>query len=316
MGRLERFLFFQESDRWISILRLGLALQLIGFDVALRRDWTYLLSVGNRGLISRDLMEAALNAQSSFIPRLGWLTEIGQKLGVPESTALWVVWGCLFMAALLLLLGLFSRAAAVSAWLIHLCVVKSVGYLSYGVDNFTTIGLFYLMIVPPPDRLSLDFMMRGRSGKTELISFFRRVLQIHVCFIYFFGGLAKLAGIGWWNGTNLWRALTVPPFHFVDPNLVLHYKAFLPAAGLVICLLEFGYPFFIWSRVTRTYWLIFVCVMHLTIALTMGMFLFAFIMIVLNLAAFMPMPRSVVRLFSHEVLASESEAATEMPDAP
>jgi hypothetical protein len=294
-SRLERFFFFQESDRWISVLRLGLALQVIGFCLALRKDWTYLLSAEGRGLVSRDLMEAALNGESSFIPRLGWLMEFAKKLALPESAALWLVWSCLLIAALFLFLGLFSRATAIITWLIHLCVIKSIGYLSYGMDNLTTIGLFYLMIAPLPDSLSLDSMVRSRSANPELISFFRRVLQVHVCLIYFFGGLAKLAGVGWWNGTSLWRALTVPPFHFVDPELVLRYQPFLPAAGLVICLLEFCYPFFIWKRRTRSFWLILVCLMHLMIALTMGMFLFSFIMIVLNLAAFMPWPCNIVR---------------------
>jgi hypothetical protein len=156
--------------------------------------------------------------------------------------------------------------------------------------------LFYLMIAPFPDRLSLDSIIRNRAGNEDLISFFRRILQVHICLIYFFSGFSKLAGIGWWNGTNLWRALTMPPFHFVDPQNVLRFRIFLPAAGLAICLLEFCYPFFIWNRRTRIPWLVGICGMHLMIALTMGMFLFAFVMIILNLAAFMPLPPKPVRI--------------------
>jgi hypothetical protein len=43
-----------------------------------------------------------------------------------------------------------------------------------------------------------------------------------------------------------------------------------------------------WHKKTRTVWLILVLGMHAGIALTMGMYLFALIMIVLNLAAFGP----------------------------
>jgi hypothetical protein len=227
--RLERFLFFPESDRWVSVLRLGLALQLVSFCLAVRKDWIDLLSLNGRGLINRELMEAALNAESFFIPRLGWMLEMAGRLGLPESAALWLIWSCLLIAALFLLLGLFSRAAAISSWLIHLCVVKSVGYLSYGVDNLTTIGLFYLMIAPLPDRLSLDSVMRNKSARTELLSVFRRILQVHVCLIYFFGGLAKLAGSGWWNGNSLWRALTVPPRSSLSNAPARGGSAHLPA---------------------------------------------------------------------------------------
>lgn len=301
--RIERFFFFRESDVWMSALRVGLAVELISFSLALRKDWAHLLSAEGGGFIHRDLMEAALNAESSFIPRVDWLIQIGNKVGISEAAILWSTWCCLLVASLLLLAGLFSRGAAITAWFLHLSVVKSIGYFSYGVDNMTTIGLFYLMIAPLPDHLSLDTFLRARCGKHHLVSFFRRILQVHLCLIYFFSGLAKLAGIGWWNGTNVWRALTIPPFRFVDPELVLHHKDFLPAAGLAICLLEFCYPFFIWNRKTRIPWLVCVCGMHLMIALTMGMFLFAFVMIVLNLAAFMPLPSTPVRTCRQAIVA-------------
>ena len=298
---IERFLFFPESDLWIAVLRIGLALELTGFCFALRKDWIQLLAGEGGGLINRDLMEAALNAESYFIPRLNWLIETGKTVGLAESSTLWLIWAAQLIASLLLLAGLYSRGAAITGWFLHLSVVKSIGYLSYGVDNLTTIGLFYLMISPLPDQFSLDSLLRSRSARRDLISFFRRILQIHLCLIYFFGGFAKLAGSGWWDGTNLWRALTIPPFHFVDPQLVLHYKGLLPAAGLTICLLEFGYPFLIWSRRTRLPWLLGICGMHLMIALTMGMFLFALVMIILNLAAFMPLPSPAVRTAERSV---------------
>src|SRR5206468_3672064 len=59
-----------------------------------------------------------------------------------------------------------------------------------------------------------------------------------------------------------------------------------PIAGILICLLEIGYPALIWNKRTRKIWLIGICAMHVGIAFTMGMYLFALIMIVLNVAAF------------------------------
>jgi len=57
---------------------------------------------------------------------------------------------------------------------------------------------------------------------------------------------------------------------------------------MLICVLEFGYPFFIWRRRTRRIWLFGICGVHIAIGLTMGMYLFSLIMIVLNVAAFGP----------------------------
>jgi hypothetical protein len=168
-----------------------------------------------------------------------------------------------------------------------LCAVKSTGSLSYGFDNFSTIGLFYLAIGPLPDRLTLDHWWRGRSLKDpELLGFFRRVLQIHLCVIYFFGGLTKCAGPGWWDGTNLWRAMIRPPFNMISPDLLVGARHFFPVAGAAICLLEIAYPVFIWPRKTRRFWLFAVLAMHAGIGLALGLYLFALVMIVLNLAAF------------------------------
>jgi len=50
--------------------------------------------------------------------------------------------------------------------------------------------------------------------------------------------------------------------------------------------LEIGYPFFIWNNKTRKIWLSCICAMHAGIGFMMGMYLFALIMIVLNVAAF------------------------------
>ena len=36
-----------------------------------------------------------------------------------------------------------------------------------------------------------------------------------------------------------------------------------PIVGVVICLLETGYPFFIWDNKTRSIWLICICGMHI-----------------------------------------------------
>src|SRR4029077_7664675 len=98
----------------------------------------------------------------------------------------------------------------------------------------------------------------------------------------------KCAGIGWWNGTSIWRALTLPPFNFVDAEMLRRWNFMLPIAGVLICLLETAYPFLIWNRRAQASCLICVCAMHVMIGLTMGMYQFALIMIMLNLAAFGP----------------------------
>ena len=161
--------------------------------------------------------------------------------------------------------------------------------MSYGMDNFMTIGLFYLMLSPLPDRYSLDWQWRKlRPKDRQLLGFFRRVLQVHLVCHLFFQWPHEMPRHGWWNGSSIWRALIRPPFNIIDPEILVRGQFVFPIVGVVICLLETGYPFFIWNNKTRSIWLICICGMHILIGLAMGMWLFSLVMIVLNVAAFGP----------------------------
>ena len=282
--RVAEFLFPIETDSWLTVLRLGLGLQVTLYALSLRTDWAYLFS----GTV-RKVAEALLSLQGHFIPSLGWFVALAARLDVPEETVLLLAWLGLFVSGCALLVGVGCRFSAIAAWFLHLCAAKSGGFLSYGMDNFMTIGLFYLMLSPLPDRLSLDWRLRDlRPKNPQLLGFWRRVLQLHLCIIYFFSGLTKWLGSGWWDGSNVWRALIRPPFNVIDPEILVRWKDFLPLAGILVCLLESGYPFFIWSSRTRKIWLLGVCAMHLLIGVAMRMYLFPLVMIVLNVAAFGP----------------------------
>jgi hypothetical protein len=184
---------------------------------------------------------------------------------------------------------LFSRSSAVIAWFLYLATAQSGNLCSYGVDNFTVIGLFYLLITPFPKQWILGLEKSKRSAPNpERLGFHRRLLQLHLCVIYFFGGLSKCFGAEWWNGVSIWRALIRPPFEVISPDLLIRFEILFPIAGAAVCVLETSYPLFIWLTKTRAIWLSGILLMHLSIGLTMGLYLFGLVMIVLNLAAFGP----------------------------
>jgi hypothetical protein len=287
--RLGRFFFECESGQWVAILRIGLGFQILFYSLSLQSDWGYLFGGAESGLNGRALAEGLLSRQSSLVPRLGWLIRAGGSVGLGSSTVLTIVWCVLLLAGLFLMLGVFSRPAAVAAWFLHLSAAKSGSLVAYGVDSFMTIGLFYLTLSPLPGPFSLAGSGHQRAdANRELSCFFRRLLQIHLCLVYFFGGLAKCLGGGWWDGSNLWRALIRPPFDVIDAAALVRWKSLFPVAGILIWVLELGYVGLIWPDKTRKIWLLAICLMHAGIGLTMGMYLFSFVMIILNVAAFGP----------------------------
>jgi len=283
------FLFPPEGDKWLAVLRIGLGLQVTVYALFLRSDWHYLFTSKGKGLVGREIGEAIASFDSPLIPKLGWLVAFGRSINLSEETMLSVAWACLLCMGCLLLLGLFGRPAATIAWFLHLCAAESGGLFAYGADNFMTTGLFYLMLSPLPDRYALDhWLVKATPKDPQLLGFWRRVLQVHMCFVYFVGGLSKCLGNGWWNGSNLWRSLTRPPLNLISPDILVRFKYALPILGISICLIELGYPLFIWIKKTRLFWLVCILAMHAAIGLAMGLYLFALVMIVLNLAAFGP----------------------------
>jgi fucose 4-O-acetylase-like acetyltransferase len=106
--------------------------------------------------------------------------------------------------------------------------------------------------------------------------------------IYFVGGLTKCLGAGWWNGDSMWRALIRPPFDLIPSQTLMEWQPLLLVTGIMVCLLEVGFPILIWPKKTRVICLTAIIGMHVGIGLTMGLYLFSLVMIVLNLAAFAP----------------------------
>ena len=285
--QVNEWFFGGTRDNWLAALRIGLGLQLVLYCIVSRADWRQMFALQPGSFVTRDLTEALVTLGSTLVPRVSWFISAGEFIGLSEATVLSVVWSVLLAAGLCLVAGIFSRSAAIAAWFLHLSAIKSSALLSYGVDNFTSIGLFYLMLSPLPDHLALDSRWRKWPPKSsQLQSFWQRVLQLHLCVIYFFSGLTKLLGSGWWNGESLWRALTRPPFDMVPSEVLIHGKYLFIPLGLGICLLETSYPIFIWPRRTRLIWLVGIIAMHGAIAVLMGLYLFGLIMAVLNIAAF------------------------------
>jgi Vitamin K-dependent gamma-carboxylase len=284
-----KFLFPIRPASALIILRTGLGLAVVFFCWSFSSPWSQTFASQGNILIHRELAEAIAAYGNHLIPRLGWLVSLGGWSGVTEKPVLLASYAILLGSGACLVFGFLPRIAALIAWFLHLAAVTSAGPATYGVDQFMTIGLFYLVVAPvPATGIVHRKPLRRVPRDAWVFGFFQRVLQLHLCFIYLFGGLAKCFGVGWWNGDNMWRALTRPPFDQIPVDILLTWSALFPVLGIAVCVIETCYPIFMWPKITRDVWLLLVVGMHCAIGLMMGMYLFGFVMIVLNLAAFGP----------------------------
>lgn len=177
------------------------------------------------------------------------------------------------LLGLALLLGALPRLSAAALLVLHVQVYLDHAWLTYGFDDMAVMALFYGAVTPN----------EPQSG------WWRLMVQLSLCIVYFFAGLAKALGPTWWTGEAIWKASTLPGFEGPLSPLVHQLSAWtalwMLAGWLVICIKTF-YPLCIWIPRLRFTWFCLITGIHIATALVMGLYSFAAIMLVFNTAAF------------------------------
>jgi hypothetical protein len=276
------------SARPLAGLRVGLSLLLLIHLVWLSDD---VLSLhGSRGIIPWELTDLL---RDPWVPGLPTLARAFLPLGISVDTAIILLLSGYAGSLLSLALGLHARLSAFLAWVLHLSLVTS-GFASYyGVDQLANTFLFYLFLFP--SARAWTFGARAdSSGREETIPVgCLRVMQIHLCVIYLAAGLDKASGGQWWSGEAIWQAVSQPAFSTFDLRWMARYSWIPMLAGWGTLVVEIGYAFLIWPRLTRRVWFMATLGLHLGIGLFMGLVFFSTVMVLLTGCLFM-IPEEVV----------------------
>lgn len=211
----------------------------------------------------------------------------------------WLVW-LIHLAGLVvfasLTLGLFSRVMSVLAFLITVSYAHRLAGAQFGLDQVNALLAMYLMIGPSGAAYSLDRWRQARRAGAKLgpaapsvgANIALRLIQLHLCVIYFFAGAAKLQGPSWWEGTALWGAVANLEYQSIDLTWLVHWPLTLALCTHLTVFWEITYPALIWPRLTRPIVLTLGVPLHLGIAIGLGMIPFAVIMLIANLAFVSP----------------------------
>jgi hypothetical protein len=248
---------------------------------------------GTLGIVQWPVNEAMIDP---VVPRVGWLAGALAPCGVSEDACLYGTFAAYLLSLVCLLAGWRTRWAASLAWLTHLAMSMSGAAAIYGVDQFANICLFYCIWMPVGQAAPLD----ARAGRTAAepstgARLALRLLQLHLCIVYLSSGLLKASGAQWWNGEALWRAVMRQDFGQFD----LSWLAAAPWVARLGCwgtlVVELGYAFFVWPQRTRQLWAWATVGMHAAIAVTLGLWSFSALMIVLTTSAFLVSPETQTR---------------------
>lgn len=219
----------------------------------------------------------------------------------------------------LFLLGFWSRVTCALTWLGFMGFVHRADTMTYGMDTMVHVILLYLMLAPCGAALSIDsFWDRFWSRRSPVnattgpaassaANFCLRLLQIHLCIVYFVSGLAKVQGACWWSGEVLWYPLVNYELSPVSNPIYAGILRWLIndrgrgeltlAAGVALTMfVEIGFPFLVWLRRWRYIMILGALFLHVGIGLLVGLPMFGMIMGTLVLS-FLP-PEDVRRFFS------------------
>jgi hypothetical protein len=265
----------------------------------------------------------------SFVGRDSWLTADTAALlnqGPAGRNFAWSYWYYIHSPALvwtlhitalvvfaMLTAGLFTRVTAVLAWIAVISYCHRLTGTLFGLDQINALIATYLMIGDSGGAWSLDRWRATRKsltthhsplGPSPAIStnIAIRLLQLHLCIIYLFGGIGKMRGEMWWDGSALWYAFASLEYQSLSMTWTVRYPWLLALLTHVTVFWETFYCFLVWPKLTRPICLALAVFVHLGIAACLGMTTFGLAMIIANLAFIYPetlrdLPR---RLRKHE----------------
>lgn len=241
---------------------------------------------GPSGWLSREAVGLIQEGTYSY-SYLWWLQD--------WPAGLWTAHAVALVAFALLTVGLFSRAAAVVSLVAALAYVTRAPGSLFGLDQINVMLCTYLAVGPCGDAFSLDrWRASRRSGrpmpmrKSWTANVAIRLIQIHMCIIYLFAGMAKLTGQAWWDGTAMWMAFGNLEYQSLDMTWMSEWPRMMNLMAHVTIAWELSYMFLVWPRLTRPVVLLLAVPLHMGIAICLGMITFGLIMLVGNMAFVRP----------------------------
>lgn len=266
--------------RALAGLRVGTACLLILQALATASDLPAF--VGSRGIVQSPIRDALVH---DSVPRLAWFAGLERALGLSETQLVFGCLGCYLLSLALMGLGWRGRTMALAAWLLNLTLKASGASSAYGAYEFGSIALFYCLVLPTDRTLALD-ARRGRGGDEGFsVALGRWLLRGHLAIVYASSGVAKAAGEQWRDGEALWRVVMRPDVSIADFSWLADASWLAALSTVSVVGLEIAYGGLVWWRPAHRALLAAITVMHLGIAVTLNLWFFSGLMVVLNWAA-------------------------------
>jgi hypothetical protein len=219
----------------------------------------------------------------------GWRWSVFELSSSPA--ALWTGYVALIVAAVALTVGLFTRVAAVVAFVLLLSFQRqNVWILNSGDLLVRHLGLF-LALGAAGGALSLDrwWRARDRFWQPETRPVWPiRLIQVQIAAMYLFSVWAKARGDTWADGTAVGYALRIDDLtRFAVPDVIIDQLVVVNLITYGTLAIELAFPLLVWNRRLRPWVLGLGVLMHVAIDLTITVGFFSYAILV-GYLAFVP----------------------------
>jgi hypothetical protein len=285
--RWNRFWFRPQEPYTLALIRICAGAMLFYTHLVYALDMNAML--GPSGLVSPS---------TSYLLNQGVDGEVyvWSYLWVIESPALlWIAHLAALVVFAMLTVGLYTRVVSVLAAVITLSYCHRLIGTQFGLDQVNAMLALYLMVGPSGAAWSIDRLRARRSSGVSTppaaspwTSVAIRLIQLHMCIIYLFGGIGKMRGEMWWDGSACWYAIANLEYQSMDVTWLVNWPWFIALLTHITVFWETFYCFFVWPRLTRPICLALAVAVHGGIAIFLGMKTFGLAMIIGNMAFVYP----------------------------
>lgn len=196
---------------------------------------------------------------------------------------------CLIIAAMFCI-GAATRVTSILSFLITISYSQRVPVANFGLDQILGMMSLYLALAPSGAAVSADNLIRKWWHHRKGVAFEHapvryasarmasRLIQLHLCAIYFWAGFSKLKGPTWWTGEAMWNVIANQEYQTVD----LTWMAWVPWLPFLIAHItiawETSFIVLVWNPRLRPLVLAMGTAMHFGIGAFLGMWTFGLIM--------------------------------------
>jgi uncharacterized membrane protein YphA (DoxX/SURF4 family) len=225
-------------------------------------SWTLALAPSLYAFYSRD---GILPAYPDYQGSLAW----GLLEWFPSNAAVTLFYFVLLLASICLLAGFATRVAA---FLVFVCMVsfahRNPWVLNSG-DLLVQLLVFYLLLAPAGDALSVDRWLKPRTAFWEFprrAIWPLRLVQVQVTILYIVAVWDKVRGDTWNDGTAVSYALRIGDLsRFPVPSFVTDSQVLANFMTFGTLAIELSIGILVWNRVLRPWVLLLGVTLHLGI---------------------------------------------------